>query len=217
MLNVHTPSQTPSQPHLPPPPINNQSPGLHASNPSANLQTAASSPRLSRASTGLKQMMADNQNLRSLGQKLSETATRLGVNATPQAILAALKATPMDIQPGSSYPIEADAAVTLDAYITSNNLMLPNNHFGLIALADAVFNRALEHPLGNLGGGLSWPIPMSMRNEEAVLGTLRHYVAQHPNPAQIGVSLGVLEYLNSTTSHLPAKPPPIRRKPWSLS
>lgn len=87
-------------------------------------------------------MMADNQNLRSLGQKLSETATRLGVNATPQAILAALKATPMDIQPGSSYPIEGDAAVTLDAYITSNNLMLPNNHFGLIALADAVFNRA---------------------------------------------------------------------------
>ena len=197
MLNVHTPTQTPSQPHLPPPPINNQSPGLHVSNPSANLQTGASSPRLSRASTGLKQMMADNQNLRSLGQKLSETATRLGVNATPQAILAALKATPMDIQPGSSYPIEADAAVTLDAYITSNNLMLPNNHFGLIALADAVFNRALEHPLGNLGGGLSWPIPMSMRNEKALLGTLRHYVAQHPNPAHIGVSLGVLEYLNS--------------------
>ena len=159
--------------------------------PAANTEPTASDTE-EGPSSALEQALADKQNLRTLGQKLKETATRLGVNATPQAILSALKSTPMDRLPAS-----ANTSVTLEAFITGSGLAVPNSHFALTALADAVLNRAQEHPLGNFGGALSWPLPPSADAQRRLLEATRHYGADHPNPPDMTLSLGVLEYLNS--------------------
>jgi hypothetical protein len=149
------------------------------------------------ASGSLAQTLADKQNLRSLGQKLNDMAQRLGVNATPQEILAALKSTPMDVQTASSYPVAPGHATTIEAFITSIGVAVPNSHFALTALADAVLSRAIEHPLGNLGGALSWPLPLSIAEQHTLLSAATQYVTLHPNPPSMGASLGPLDYLNS--------------------
>jgi hypothetical protein len=203
MMNVNALTPSPFRPQFLLPPTGHQAPVSPGSQRSATLPTPETSrpapaPSLgTAASTSLKRELADKQNLKTLGQKVSDTATRLGVNATPQAILAALKATPMDIQPGSSYPIEAGTAVTLDTYLTSSGLFLPNSHFALTALADAVFNRAMEHPLGNFGGGLSWPLPLGAAGQRTLVNTANDYAARRPNPPQMGPSLGILEYVSA--------------------
>jgi hypothetical protein len=148
------------------------------------------------SNAGLEQAQADKQNLRTLGQTLNETATRLGAKATPQAILGALKTTTIDIHPESSAS-EAGATVTLEAYIRSSGLSVPTSHFALTALADAVLNRALEHPLGNFGGALSWPLPLGADGQSSLVEAARRYTTQHPNPSRMGASPSVLEYLNS--------------------
>ncbi|AHC36070.1 MAG: hypothetical protein COB06_006870 [Pseudomonas sp.] len=149
------------------------------------------------ASGSLAQTLADKQNLRSLGQKLNDMAQRLGVNATPQEILAALKSTPMDVQAAASYPVTPGHATTIEAFITSIGVAVPNSHFALTALADAVLSRAIEHPLGNLGGALSWPLPLSIAEQRTLLSAATQYVTLHPNPPSMGASLGPLDYLNS--------------------
>jgi len=153
-------------------------------------------PQKRVANAGLEQVQADKQNLRTLGQTLNETATRLGKSATPQAILSALQTTTLDIHPESSSP-EAGATVTLEAYIRSSGLSVPTSHFALTALADAVLNRAQEHPLGNFGGALSWPLPLSAEGQRSLVDAAHRYAIQHPNPPKMGSSQSVLEYLNS--------------------
>lgn len=87
--------------------------------------------------------------------------------------------------------------LTLEAFITAYGLSLPTDHFSLVALADAVLDRARDHPLGNFGGGLSWPLELSVQAQRTVLASARDYAMRHPNPPRMGPSLGILEYLNS--------------------
>ncbi|MDR0191197.1 hypothetical protein RCO22_19805 [Pseudomonas yamanorum] len=158
-----------------------------------NAQVRAPVPRQS----GLTAALGDRENLRTLGQKLNEIASRLGVNASPQAVLAALQTTPMQIHPDSSYPIRAGKAATVETFLRSIGLGLPTNHFQLTGHAHAVSDRALEHPLGNFGGGLSWPVPMSAGEQRRVLAAATDHGSQNPNAPHIGASVGVLEYLNA--------------------
>lgn len=148
-------------------------------------------------SDDLKTELGRKQNFRFLGQKLRDIAARLGTDATVPAILAALRTTPMDIHPDSGYPVEAGSTVTLETYIQSMGLSAPSTHFGLIGLAHAVLNRAQEHPLGNFGGALSWPHPLDVSEQQALMNAARQYASRHPNPPEMGASQGLLEYLNS--------------------
>ncbi|OLY75487.1 hypothetical protein AU074_23680 [Pseudomonas sp. ATCC PTA-122608] len=158
-----------------------------------NTQISAQNPR----QPGLQAALGDRENLHTLGQKLSEVATRLGVNARPQAVLAALQTTPMQIRADSSFPAQANKAATLETFLRSIGLGLPTNHFQLTGHAHAVSDRALEHPLGNFGGGLSWPVPMSAGQLRRVLAAATDHGSQNPNAPHIGASVGVLEYLNA--------------------
>ncbi|WP_256349487.1 hypothetical protein [Pseudomonas sp. D8002] len=158
-----------------------------------DTQALAPVPRQS----GLTAALGDRENLRTLGQKLNEIASRLGVNASPQAVLAALQTTPMQIHPDSSYPTQAGKAATVETFLGSIGLGLPTNHFQLTGHAHAVSDRALEHPLGNFGGGLSWPVPMSAAEQRRVLAAATDHGSQNPNAPHIGASVGVLEYLNA--------------------
>ncbi len=198
-------------PHLPPqqPPIlidtptpplpGNQNPTTDTEQPDSAQTNRPTRSTTGTASGSLEQTLADKQNLRTLGQKLNDTAQRLGVNATPQEILAALKSTPMDVQAAASYPVTPGHATTIEAFIKSKGLAIPISHFTLTALADAVLSKAAEHPvrLGDLGGALSWPLPLSVAEQRTLLGAVTQYAMRHPNPPQMGTSLGMLEYLNS--------------------
>ncbi|NWC95618.1 hypothetical protein HX855_00055 [Pseudomonas sp. IPO3778] len=93
--------------------------------------------------------------------------------------------------------MEAGHAVTLDRFITAKGLPLPRSHFHLTGLAHSVSDRALQHPLGDWGGGLSWPIPLSPQEQRTARAAAIRYLSDHPNPPPMGPRLGVLEYLNS--------------------
>lgn len=161
----------------------------------ADSNTQANAPVTRQA--GLKAALGDRENLRILGQKLNEIATRLGVNASPQAVLAALQTTPMPIHADSSYPMQTVSAATVETFLASIGLKPPANHFQLSGHARVVSDKALEHPLGNFGGGLSWPVPMSASEQRRVLAAATDHGSQNPNAPHIGASVGVLEYLNT--------------------
>lgn len=150
---------------------------------------------------GLKAALGDRRNLQVLAQKLNEIATNLGINATPHAVLAALEATPMEVHPDSSHPLEAGDTATLATVLKRIGLGLPTNHFQLTGHARALSDKALEHPLGNFGGGLSWPVPMTVSDQRLARAAAIRHGSEHPNPPHVGVSLGILEYLNT---HQPA-------------
>lgn len=194
--------------------VNNSPSDTHRTPETLSASTQANKPAFNLPappSNDLKTQLGHKQNLQSLGQKLRDTAARLGIDATVPAILTALQTTPMDIHPDSGYPSEAGSTVTLQAYIQSMGLSVPSTHFGLIGVAHAVLNRAQEHPLGNFGGGLSWPHPLDVSEQNTLQNAAGRYASRNPNPPQVGVSLGVLEYLNSNkpltseTAENPAK------------
>ena len=145
----------------------------------------------------LAAQLADKENLKSLGQTLNQLATKLGNDASPQAVLAALASTPMDIHSASSYAEQAGASVTLETFIeTFLELPLPSSHFHLSGLARAVINRSMEHPLGDLGGALSWPVPLNADEQQRLRAiTLNHEHALGDKPLVMQTKGGVLEFL----------------------
>ena len=161
----------------------------------SNLAAGGEEVRISlvEEKPGLEAALGDRQNLKVLGQKLYEVATRLGVNATPQAVQAALAHTPLDIDAGSSYPLADGKSATLASVIRHLGLFLPLSHFHLTSLADAVTARALEHPLGDFGGGLSWPVPMSPDEQRRLGAFAQSHLAEQPQGAQ---GQGLLDFLN---------------------
>lgn len=145
----------------------------------------------------LAAQLADKENLKSLGQTLNQLATKLGNDASPQAVLAALASTPMDIHSASSYAEQAGASVTLETFIeTFLELPLPSSHFHLSGLARAVINKSMEHPLGDLGGALSWPVPLNADEQQRLRAiTLNHEHALGDKPLVMQTKGGVLEFL----------------------
>ena len=151
-------------------------------------------PARTKQPAGLRAALADQANLKLLARKLHEVATRLGVDAAPQAVLAALESTPMGIDPESSHALETGRSITLAAFIKHLGLFLPSSHFHLTSLAQALDEKALEHPLGDFGGGLSWPVPLSP-TEQRKLGVLtQSYLGEQPQGRQ---GKGVLGFLHA--------------------
>lgn len=130
----------------------------------------------------------DKRNLSSLAEKLNEIANRLGTDASPEAVGQALASTTLQARPESS--------ITLEAFIQGNGLGLPTCHFHLVSLADAVGDRALQHPLGSLGGALSWPMPMSPEQQRRLLDITRRHVHHLGDQRLVMQSKGVLDFLN---------------------
>lgn len=155
-----------------------------------------SSPAPARK-TGWAAQLADKENLKSLGQKLQQIAAKLGKEATPQTVLAALGSTPLDINPGSSYAEQAGSSVTLESFITKFlGLPLPSSHFHLTGLYASVTHQSMEHPLGDLGGALSWPVPLSADEQQRLRTiTMNQAHALGDQPLVMQTKGGVLEFL----------------------
>ncbi len=136
--------------------------------------------------------MGDARNLQMLAKKLYALADTLGKNATPQAVTAALNATTMAVHPHSSYPAQTPGFVSLEAFIRSIDVGQPSNHFHLTSLADAVSSRAIANPFGDFGGGLTWPVPLSLALQRQLLEAADAYMSG-PQARSGG---GILEFLN---------------------
>ncbi|WP_256576850.1 membrane-targeted effector domain-containing toxin [Pseudomonas sp. ATCC PTA-122608] len=57
--------------------------------------------------------------------------------------------------------------------------------------------RSQPHPWGNLGGGLSWPLPLSTSQQNALLAAAIEHADNAPGSAQVSRQGGLLEFLNS--------------------
>lgn len=163
-------------------------------------------PARAKQQAGLRAALADQANLELLARKLHEVATRLGVDAAPQVVQAALGSTPMSIEPESSHALETGRSITLATYIKHLGLFLPSSHFHLTSLAQALDEKALEHPLGDFGGGLSWPVPLSP-TEQRRLGLLtQSYLAEQPQGRQGKGLLGFLHACQPVAAQVRGNP-----------
>ncbi|UII68885.1 hypothetical protein LVW35_14370 [Pseudomonas sp. HN11] len=126
----------------------------------------------------LRTKLGHKQDLKTLGQKLNQIATQLGKSATPTQVASALTATLMDLHPDSSHETTAGGGISIAAFIQGMGLPPPTDHFSLTGLAKSVNDRSMEHPLGNLGGALSWPVPLNADEQER----LRNFATTSSEP-----------------------------------
>lgn len=181
-----------------------QAPSQHtdatAPNNCAEPTAAAASP--------LQAQLADNDNLRLLAAKLVGLDTRVyGKPVSPERVSYLLNTDTMTPVKGSSYAATQSTPATLAAAITALGFKLPTTIDEVAALRTALEQKAPLHPLGNLGGGLSWPIPMSQEDQRSIV---KHLDAQKPQVKadeslpEAGASMGALAYLLSGSAVMPS-------------
>lgn len=143
----------------------------------------------------------NSQNWKNLAQQLTDAAKSLAEDATPQAVLAHLKAAHTGIDPRSTFHpssvLGSESTVSLESFIKQHDLPTPETRAELIHLADAAKARALEQPLGDLGGGLSWPLPLTQEQQRNVRGIvdssiLRRNAQTEPALARAELAKGAL-------------------------
>lgn len=150
----------------------------------------------------LNEQLGNKHNLKTLGDALALIAQRLGQDAPAHEVLAALKATPMDIHPDSENYAVTGPRTTLEAFIKSMGLPLPDSHFKVSGLSVAVIDRAQVHPLGNLEGALGWPVPMSADDQQRLRNLALNY-AGVPDQPTVNQTRGLLEALREQTTLSP--------------
>ncbi|OCW22527.1 hypothetical protein [Pseudomonas sp. S3E12] len=157
-----------------------------------NLSSRAASPSKSLATIEVAQ--------RRLGAILNEhsLATQLSAIGDAQTELTnALKTTRITLAPGSFLASEEDLAeksVTLEEFIRMNGWLQPKNTEELINLIGHLKRQPLTSARhGNLGGALSWPIPLDDKARASLVTSLRL-------SKDYDASKGLLGSLGSTVS-----------------
>ena len=144
---------------------------------------------------------ANAQNWKNLAHQLTEATKSLGEHAAPAAVLSHLKTTQTVIDPHSAFHASgapgSDSTVNLESFIKHHDLPIPETRADLLHLADAANARALEPPLGDLGGGLSWPLPLTQEQRRKIRvivesGILRHNIQAEPSLARAELAKGAL-------------------------
>lgn len=174
----------------------------HVSNDNAPAPTvqAPGSPTIAQPFTFMQEL-ANKYNLITLGQALARIADRLGPDASPAAVLSALQNTPMAIHPDSADFADLGANATLESFINHLGVLMPYNHFSLGGLSDSVITRSQEHPLGNLGGALSWPQPPTADEQRRLRLIAMNYAEPTGDKPLVGQTKGLLlEFLRQRTS-----------------
>ncbi|OPA86179.1 hypothetical protein BFW87_25875 [Pseudomonas fluorescens] len=123
---------------------------------------SAVSPVQAPTVSHLQKLLADQGNLRTLASKLRGVDTRsYGKPVNPAQVAFGLNTNTLTPQQHSSYASLRTTPQTLGTVITDLGFKLPTNVDEVAALALELELKALPHPLGNLAGALSWPVPMS--------------------------------------------------------
>lgn len=83
--------------------------------------------------------------------------------------------------------------VSLEAFVQGKGLSVPGNLAALGNLNQWVTRQAQAHPLGNFSGALSWPIPLSVEDQRAIVSRVQ-------GTASVDQRKGTLGYLLSGSS-----------------
>ncbi|MEN5150414.1 membrane-targeted effector domain-containing toxin [Pseudomonas orientalis] len=142
--------------------------------------------------------LENRKNWEYLAQKLNDAVEKLAENPSAREVSACLKQLPMNVSPGSAhylpYILEPGKSVSLETFIGDNGFAIPTTRAALLSLAHTASARARQHPFGNVGGALSWPIPLSVEDQP----TLRAAAIEHlrrTNDEPESPTLGVLDGL----------------------
>ncbi|OIN53175.1 hypothetical protein BFL40_11740 [Pseudomonas costantinii] len=118
----------------------------------------------------LRRLLADQENLRDLAGQLRGIDTRVyGKPVTPEQISYRLNNSTLAPHQDSFYASTRATPQTLATIITDLGFKLPGTADAVSTLATELEQKASLHPLGNFGGGLSWPIPMSRIDQHSLL------------------------------------------------
>lgn len=183
-------------------------PALLADNVSQSSERARTIPTtpitaLPDGRQALKAALGDRRNLQTLAQVLTATVAKLPENADAQAVASALQQTHMPINPVSTFMHSRTlkpATVSLEAFIKDQGIWMPEGVADLKALAHALAEQALTHPLGNFAGALSWSLPLSVNDQREVFNAVACNSAQLAGLPLQNARWGALDYLAEAQS-----------------
>ena len=147
--------------------------------------------------------MADRQNWQNLLYAVNLAAPPLQDYDTAPYLLSVLKLTQMAIHPDSSnhktMGMGTRVSQSLEAFLTANGVPLPTTKAEFLKLKQETAVRIAAHPFGDLGGALSWPVPLD-QNQQTKLSTLAmnhsHHLGDKPQVKQSKSILDFLAYQN---------------------
>ena len=144
---------------------------------------------------GLRLAAADQKNLHTLANHLRGIVLLWNESTSETVISSALNNWKMPIEPGSSYTVEGANDPKLAEVITTLGFEIPRTKTQAIALRDTLDQKASAPILGNSGGALSWPLPLSTAQQRAITDTLDCNTALLPGLPLADPRKGTLGYL----------------------
>lgn len=121
------------------------------------------------APSALRRQLADRQDWRNLANQLRGIDTRTdGKPVTPEQVSSRLNNSRLALDKDSTYAKTHTTPQTLATVITGLGFELPRTAEEVTALAQKLEQKAAAHPLGNLGGALSWQIPMTEQDKQKI-------------------------------------------------
>ncbi|EIK69198.1 hypothetical protein PseBG33_1624 [Pseudomonas synxantha BG33R] len=162
----------------------------------------------------LNAALAEHCNRRTLADKLQNIIQDLNrqLVQTPalsraqmeSALASQLKNTTMYVCDNSAdpaaQPLSANRVVSLESYLSSSGTEVPKTLEALTSLQEMIAERARVHPLGNLGGGLSWPVQMPLQDQNSIITLMQSNSSGLPGLPLADSAKGALGYLISESS-----------------
>ena len=151
----------------------------------------------------------DQHNRQQLAQKLSAIADSATDGTDSASLVQALKTTTLDIHPYSDYGrkqgFQAPTPASLESFILGAGLHLPQDKAAVLNLIQALNTPPMQAPAqGNLGGALSWPVPLSAESQHELLLLTLEQVPQEANLGLDAPPVGLLTYLANNQPLSPA-------------
>lgn len=174
--------------------------------------TGATDVPVAQASSALQTALGDRCNQLALVQKLQKVIQDLTKQLVPDesaskartrieaALVSHLKNTTLYVCEDSSWSgptLPENRMVSLEDYLLGRGLKVPKTVEMLVTLKNTLALQAQAHPLGNLGGGLTWPRPMPRQDQDTLLALLKSNTSGVPGLPLVEREKGALGYLLS--------------------
>jgi hypothetical protein len=159
----------------------------HAS-ASAIEPAIAPGPAAPAGVSGLQTALANQRNWEVLAAKLSAVHQDLTARVPADNSLTSAEVTSR---------LAPESQVSLESFLLQNGLKVPTSLDALGELVKTLNQKAALHPLGNLGGGLSWPVPMTTEGRQSIADFLQSNNTSLAGLPLADASKGALAYLLS--------------------
>ena len=165
-------------------------------------QPSASAPKTLDNPAALHRAFGDNCNWQTLARHLQAIIQAMGTHDSDPA--SRLKSAAMFVCEDSAYfrqhALTAIHTVSLEDFIRGSGLNVPRTLAELVTLNSRVVKWAQTPPLGNFGGALAWPAPLTQQDQAAIQHLLQGTTTGLPGLPLVDRDKGVLGYLLSGSS-----------------